>query len=507
MSDMSWFGWSGEQSGGEFTANFSGRQVQDLVKALSAGNDVVNPGAVAGGGFALRVESLDRTMKSLVQDDRDFQFMRDIPKKKADNTIQQFNQLTSVGNAQGIFHSEGALPQEQNSTTVRRTVTMRFVGQTRRVTHVMSILGAVAVDNGVVDFEARNGMLDLLRGLEGAMWDADNSCCGVEFNGFQRAWLDGLCGYAEGAGNATGSTAWHADWDTAIATNLANDMRHSFLTQESTTEIVKTVRKAPNYGYTTDVYFPWDGFVDFSKQFYPKERTQGLVHEGKAGIAVNKWISPVGEVNLKPVTFLQASETFAQVSEGPSASIPSTPVLGATASPALAGGLPGFHGTTQSRTAPVSVDGAGNYTYQIRACNQYGHSAPVSSGAIATSVGDMVTIVVNDTASAGVTEWYEVARSLPGAAATTAQFIFKVKRTAASQTITDFNRFLPGTSRAFFLMNDERALALYQLLPMMKLNLAQIDPSLRFCLLTYLGGPTPVAPRKHAMAFNIGPVT
>lgn len=33
--------------------------IRELSKALSAGSDINNPGASAGGGFPLRVESLD----------------------------------------------------------------------------------------------------------------------------------------------------------------------------------------------------------------------------------------------------------------------------------------------------------------------------------------------------------------------------------------------------------------------------------------------------------------
>ena len=40
-------------------------EVADLQKALSAGHDINNPGTAPGGGFPLRMESLESSMKSL----------------------------------------------------------------------------------------------------------------------------------------------------------------------------------------------------------------------------------------------------------------------------------------------------------------------------------------------------------------------------------------------------------------------------------------------------------
>jgi hypothetical protein len=40
-------------------------EVMDLKKALSAGNDVNDPGVAPGEGFPLRMESLEATMKNV----------------------------------------------------------------------------------------------------------------------------------------------------------------------------------------------------------------------------------------------------------------------------------------------------------------------------------------------------------------------------------------------------------------------------------------------------------
>lgn len=483
---------------------FAPGEVRELVKALSAGADITNPGAIAGSGFALRMESLDMTMKSLVHKESDLVAFRDFPKKAAENTIQEFMQLRSVGNEEGVFNAEGDLPIEDDSTWARMYTVMKYMGVTKRVTHPMAILKAQPLPEGVVAAEAKSATLKLLRAIELKLWDGDSTACTVEFDGFFRKWVDGICGYAVGASNAAGSTAWHADLDTVLATNLMQDLRWGSMSEDIAADMVTYVSEDPNYGRPTDIYYPFTAHKDFSKQFYPKERSNGLVHEGKAGVAIRSWISPFGELELKPAMFLRQSQPANQLGLGAAGQRPATPTVLAAASPALAGGFPGFGGTTQSRICPATVDGAGTYAYQVVACNHHGKSVPVST-TVAVTLGDMVTLQMQDNSPAPVTEWYEVYRSLPGGGATTARFIFRARRTAAVQTITDFNRFIPGTSRAFFIQRDEQALAWYQLLPLLKMNLAVIDPTIRFCLLLY-GALEIFAPRKHAVAINIGPL-
>ena len=486
--------------GSVFGGMISAREMADLSKALRAGSDINNPGATSGGGFPLRVESLEAVLHSTTLSQRDIVFWRDVPKMPAFNTVEEANRLTSVGNEEGLFIGEGELPEEDNSTYERIYTLIKYLGTLRRISHPMLVIKN-ALPEAILQAEAKAGTLKILRGLESKLFEGDATASGVEFDGFFRKFIDGVAAVA--ASNAAGSTAWHGNLDTVLDTNLMQDLRYDPMTEDTASDMVTYASDQPNHGEITDCYMPFNAYKDFSKQFYPKERGQ-LSSEGRAGTVVKSWLSPFGEVNLKPTKYVHRSSLAGQTGSGNVLRRPAVPVVNTATSPVLAGGLPGFGGTTQSRTAPAAIDGAGTYAYQIVAANKFGHSAPVDA-AVAVTVGDMVTINVTDGSPAGTTEWYEVYRSLPGAAATTARFIFRMARSGATQDIIDFNRFLPGTSRMYWLQRNREAMAVKQLLPLLKVNLAQIDLTVRFALILYLALEV-YCPRKHSVAINVGPL-
>jgi hypothetical protein len=65
------------------------RDVDDLNKALEAGQDINPPGSVsAGDGFALRVESLENTLKNTTYKMDHIRMWKAIPKLPAYNTVK-----------------------------------------------------------------------------------------------------------------------------------------------------------------------------------------------------------------------------------------------------------------------------------------------------------------------------------------------------------------------------------------------------------------------------------
>lgn len=63
-------------------------EVQELRKALSAGQDVNNPGVGAGTGFPLRIESLEKTLKVVTYRMDDVRLWKNITKLPAYNTVK-----------------------------------------------------------------------------------------------------------------------------------------------------------------------------------------------------------------------------------------------------------------------------------------------------------------------------------------------------------------------------------------------------------------------------------
>jgi hypothetical protein len=100
----------------------SADDLKNLNKALSAGQDQNPPGSVtAGDGFALRVESLERTLKNTTYKMEHIRLFKAIPKLAAYNTVEEFNQIQSYGeNADAGFIDEGNLPEEDDASYERK---------------------------------------------------------------------------------------------------------------------------------------------------------------------------------------------------------------------------------------------------------------------------------------------------------------------------------------------------------------------------------------------------
>lgn len=86
MSDSNLVSWR-DYEGVEGFGSATQEDVNDLNKALTAGQDINPPGSVtAGDGFALRVESLERTLRNTTFKMDHIRFWKAIPKVAASTT-------------------------------------------------------------------------------------------------------------------------------------------------------------------------------------------------------------------------------------------------------------------------------------------------------------------------------------------------------------------------------------------------------------------------------------
>jgi len=144
---------------------------------------------------------------------------------------------------------------------------------------------------------------------------------------------------------------------------------------------------------------------------------------------------------------------------------------------------------------------AGDYFYQVVACNSKGKAVPVDSASVTVASGDAVTFTIADGGT--TTEYYEIYRTEADAAVATSRLIMKVARSGATQVVTDLNRFLPNTSRGYMLTQSADVLCWKQLAPFSKIPLATIDSSIRWMQVLY-GALQIMAPQKNGMFINVG---
>ncbi len=440
-------------------------EIADLRKALYAGQDVNDPGVSPGQGFPLRVESLEATMKNLTYEMDEIKLFKSIPKVPAVNTVEEFNRLLSYGQGGSRrfnlgFMTEGDLPEEEDSTYERVTLQIKYMGTVGRVTHVANTIKSAS--GSVIALETMNKTMDLLKNLENALFFGDSSLIPEQFDGLERLITVG-------------------------APNNVIDLRGGPLTEEILNDVLLLIRD--NFGMATDAYFATGPFADLAKQVYDRQRWGIAPQPGVLGAAVTAFQGQHGKINLHDHVFIQEGPTPVAAGLGAASKRPLAPTITVAPAAAPAGG-----------SQFVAAD-AGTYIYQVVAGNRYGLSAPVVSAGVVVAAADGVTFTVADGGQG--TTFYEIYRTAPGAAAATAQLMTRVARTGATQVITDLNADIPGTSKGFVLMQNQRSMSVAQLLPMTRIPLAAIDTSIRWAMVIYLAVKL-YTPAKNVVIKNIG---
>jgi hypothetical protein len=459
----------------------SQQDIDELSKALEAGYQI---GAGRTGGSALRVESLEASLKVLTYTSSHIKLWKKIPKSPAYSTVEEYNQLSDYGGNQNPFLQEGELPQASDTSYVRRTQLVKFLGTTREVTHQASLVHPAHGD--LIALENQSGILWLLEQVERNLFQGDAS---LSFDGEAEQW-DGLDALID---------------PTSVLDLEGNSLQESDM-EEAANEIIE------NYGFPTDMYLGTRTMSDLVKTFYPRERIQmPAPMNGQIGNSIQTIATQAGVIEFNPNVFIRRNPV--PPAAATSANAPATP---ASVASALSGGTAGDH----NKGAPA---GTTNFNYVVTACNRFGESAPTAvQGAVAAitqsekDLGDSFDNTITNAAVIGAfpPEYFRVYRSVSrtaaGVPAALSSYSLIAQVPAASQAagatgvvFDDVNLTLPFTSTAYLGELTPSVLTFRQLMPMMKMDLAVLSPAYRWMILLY-GTPVLFAPKKWIRMINIG---
>ncbi len=462
--------WKDYEGTGGFGAGpeFSAGELDNLNKSLNAGSSIANPGASAGEGFPLRVESLERTLKNVTYRMEHLRLFKNMPKIPAYNTVEEHNEISSYGQGEEGFVAEGQLPETDDTTYARKYAQVKFLGTTRSVSHVMGLVKPA--HGNVTANETVNGTMWLLRVLERALFFGRSDLSSLQFDGFEKMISD-----------------------SAPAANII-DMRGQPLDEDLLIDAALTISDAPNYGVPTHLHLNPKVKADLAKSFFPKGRYD--LGKGAAGdmvgLDVKGFTSPAGDIMFEPNVFI-------------------TDGGGPAAAQGDAAKRPGAPSISTAATTPVDVSSqfaaadAGSYVYKIIAHNDFGHSAAVDvGGSIAIAAGDKLTFGVTP-AGGAATKWYSLYRTKVGGASGTERLILRLPNTAGigALTVNDFNASLPGCTSGFMWQQNLECMSWKQLAPMLKIPLATVDATVRWMMLLY-GVPVLYAPGRSVLIRNIG---
>jgi hypothetical protein len=448
--------------------NSSVQDLNDLRKALSAGYQVSSQ----TGGGALRVQSLESSLKVITNTQRHYKFWQEVPKLPAYSTVEEYNVLNQYGPDTGGFNFEGVLPEQDDTTYTRQVALTKFLGTTRQVTHPLTLVRPAHGD--VIALENQNGILWILRRLENAFFYGNstlmyNNAEGAEFNGLQQQ----------------------------IAAANVIDMLGNPLTEEVIEEAASVV--AQNYGTPTHMFLGFRAMSDFSKTVFSKERfipqQASIDANGNLGYFVNSINTQFGPIGLRPDVFITTTPAEGQIT-GLS---PNAPV--APASIAI--------GSATGTDGNFTKDGAGVYTYSAALGNNYGESSVCAAQSVTLATTDLnkhvPLTVTNGTVGSVLPQYVSIYRSQPDGSVRYRILRVPVSSQANSGTtvVNDTDFIMAGTSESYLGELSTQVLAFKQLSPLMKMDLAIVAPAYRWMLLLY-GVMVMYAPSKWVRMINIG---
>jgi len=465
-------------------------KLYDLVKAMSAGDKTGRDlTGIDTSGAALKVESLDPALKIITSQDRHIKLWKMMPKQKAYNTVEEFNQLVDYGLDIGIFNQEGETPQSTDSIYRRNAVLIKYTGVTGEVTHPFELVKLGSGVGNALSQEVMNKTQFLLRALNKALPTANSNLVSNEFDGIfaQHQGADSLATYL-GSSRIIDARG-HVLTDThieAASNNVVND----------------------GFGYVTDIISNPLVFSNYVKYYHDRKYIipgmAGSVQGATMGQSVNKIQTQFGLIDVQDDIFFDYKKPRKFDDGATSPKAPAKPEI-------VGSGISIVSGDVNTKFG----DGAGGYFWAVAAKNRYGESAllRLNPGAIqAVGVTESVDLLFTAGAGAYATESFVIYRTEVDAPNEEEYYpIFSVSAAehaagydgGTAGKVRDRNRFIANTHSAIVLQNSDEVWAIKQLAPIMRMDLARTSPATRFMVLAYL---TPVlfAQQKIARIINIG---
>jgi len=467
--------------------------LEEISKALSFASQNYSdtlPGDFTGAP-ALQVESLDKTLRVVTHEQKHLLLWNDIPKTPAYNTVEQANTNNSYGAQIPPFFTMASAPATADSGYDRNVVQIKYMGVQKQINHDVMLVRQA--HGPIVQREIKNGALWILAQLERALFSADSSINGLEFDGIDKQ-IGDKESQAEFKAQAFDGYNVLSGADTIIL-DKRNDLQSGEVLDEEILEEAALVQ-ANNFGMCTDMYMDTKAHSDFSRAFYAKERINTLGMEGKAGYVVKQFVSGSGTFNLKSGVFQRPRR------------IPLAAAVSAESAPTLQDANSGDNSPASGSSQFAAVD-VGAYEYKCSAVYSDGETLASAAKAVTVAAGDKVVLDILPGSNPSGVQYFNIFRS-PKAGSSNHEFIGRVKPANFHagdgdfrDLDIDFNASMPGLSKAYLMQVNEDNFAFKQLLTMMKIDLALLGTNYRWMQLMY-GALHMYTPRKNCIVKNIG---
>lgn len=453
------------------TGVMDGSGVEMLQKALEAGYGT-DQAALTGGG-ALRVQSLDTTMKAVIQENAHFKLFNKLSKLKAGATVDEWTEQNGIGGFMGgTTNTESGSIRESSGSYARRVGLVKYLMTKRSVSLVATLQNSIENAKAV---EESNGALELLTDAEFLSFEGNSAVVPTEFDGIYAQMVAGVADGSVPSDNIVNLDA--APLNSVVAFN----------------NLAAVIRRFGNFGQLTDAFIPPLVQAELDNSLDPAFRV--ALANSPNSIALGTPVTAIkasgGPISLTEDVFIRQDDLL-------------TPFevrypIQATAQAALAPQAVTADASTSDATAKFTAARAGAYYYLVTGVNAAGQSTGVKTTSTSVAAGKKVVLTI--TASVGASETgYVIYRSRLNGTNTTSDFreMGRIARTGTSTTYTDFNLDIPGTCKAYLLdmRPGQQAIDWRQLLPMMRFSLYPTNtPTIPWAQLLF--GYLRMTKRKH----------
>lgn len=439
-------------------------KIQELKKALEAGNYNAAPGALTQGS-ALQMEDLSNIMNVATFQDSAIKLQKELKVVPAKGTLVQFNRQLDYGIFGGSAVLEGSIGQENTSNIARIVVPMSYYVDVRKVTlqaQMVSTFDGVKAEDRVAADAAVKLAADiefhLFRGKSAysnaGLFDG-NPLASSELEPGMHG-LDMQIRQSDAQSNAKDLMFQEYGADTSVAIN-----QNGVLSQSTLEDVYS--RAQMNHGAPEKFYLDPLTHGAYNKIAHGKERIvlAGSPQQASGAQLKEQWVAG-GAISIESSRFLSGKTAPARAR----LNTPNAPSIAAV--------------NAASTTSFIAGE---VYSYQVTAANEVGEStASAAASATIGANGDQVNVTI--TPAGGISALYfNVYRSLAGGSIR--KFIGRVKNSGAATTVfNDLAGRIPASVTGFAL--DFRGLEINELSPfasqlMAKVDLTETKSFYRFC--------------------------
>jgi hypothetical protein len=441
--------------GASLTGEMGLDAVQELNKALTAGYGT-DVSTLTGGG-ALRIQSLEKTMLTTIQENQHFKLFNSFAKNNATATVDEWTEQSDVGGFMGgSTNSETGNIAAATGTYARRVGLVKYLMTRREVSFVQSLQNTLADSEAT---EQANGALQLLTDAEYLSFEGDSTVVPTEFDGIEAQLRAGVNAGQVDPGNIVD----------ARASSLSNII--------PVTDLAAQISGYGNYGTPTDIFMSQMVQADFDKGLDPAFRVP-LTGVGNGGLELGAPVNGIrtswGDIKTQADIFIREDKRKQPFEVLYNAIAQSNVAQSPVSVVATDGGVD----ASSQFTAPQ----AGNYYYAVAGVTSAGASPVAISGQFAVVAGKKVTVTITRSAGAAETGYIVYRSRLNGGNVVAGSVvgqgsdfreIMRIPVAGATTVFTDYNAEIPGTTKAFILNMRPSAMAITwrQLLPMLRFPL------------------------------------